>query len=282
MYCKKYRIANDYNLKYITIFRFIYNDNDNDNDRKILNDLKELAKNDKLSYNNIYPWDDIEISVEYKNREIIIAYNNDTNHIHGWCNIEYSTFSDGEKPTYIYTLKIDKLVSREIPKIKYIGLLLLEFVRDECINKSIIYYNINGEYIEINISIMYLYSLTTSLNYYKKTFLTQLHLCDQPERDSQIYQHVFIYINPIYIEKISKKINIYINQLNILHLFECNSILSPRSIKIYNQFKVANSYKYANKKPASLIDNDNDNDINDYNIKDRIYGSRIINKKQKK
>jgi hypothetical protein len=286
MYYKKYRIVangND-NFKDIIIFRFIFNDNGNDNendnrtneDRKILSDLKELAKNDELSYNNIYPWDDIDISFNYKNKEVIIAYNNDTNHIQGWCNIEYSTFSEGDKPTNLYNLKIDKLVSREIPKIKYIGLLLLEFIRDECLNKPLLYYNnYLSKYEEVNIVIMYLYSLTTTINYYKKTFLTQLYLYNQTEQESEIYEHIFISINPIYINKISKKIKKYISQLNILHLFECNSILSPSSIKNYNNFKIKDIYRKPNKKPKSLIDNENENENeNDYYYNNCIYGSR--------
>lgn len=272
MYYKQYKIINEPTLINLKILRFIYNDNDNDNNNndniKLFNDLKELAKRDEIYYNGIHPWNDIDI--EYRNREVIIIYNTTTNNIQGWCNIEYNTFSIGDEPSNLYNLKIDKIVSREESKIKYIGLLILEFIRDECINKPILYYhnipyNIEKfkSYEEINIDIMYLYSLTTTINYYKKTFLTQLYLEDGNE-------HVFIYIHPKYIGIITKRIKTYINQLNILHLFECNSILSPNSIKKYNEYKFI---KCNNKNSKSLINNNND-EI-DYIIKERIFGPRI-------
>jgi hypothetical protein len=282
MYYKQYKIINEPTFINLKILRFIYNnDINNDANLKLLNDLKELAKRDEIYYNGIDPWNDIEM--EYKNREVIIIYNTTTNNIQGWCNIEYSTFSTDNEPSNLYNLKIDKIVSREESKIKYIGLLLLEFIRDECINKPILYYHNNPcniekfkSYEEINISIMYLYSLTTTINYYKKTFLTQLYLEDGNE-------HVFIYINPKYIETITKRIKTYINQLNTLHLFECNSVLSPYSIKKYNEYKVIG---VCNKNPKLIIDI-NDIEI-DYIIKDRVYGPRmrdninINNKKLKK
>ena len=271
MYYKQYKIIIELTFINLKILRFIYNDDiNNDANLKLLNDLKELAKRDEIYYNGIHPWNDIDIKMEYRNREVIIIYNTTTNNIQGWCNIEYSTFSTDNEPSNLYNLKIDKIVSREESKIKYIGLLLLEFIRDECINKPILYYhNISyniekfKSYEEINISIMYLYSLTTTIYYYKKTFLTQLYLEDGNE-------HVFIYINPKYIETITKRIKTYINQLNILHLFECNSILSPNSIKKYNEYKVIGG----NNKNLKLTIDINDIEI-DYIIRDRVYGPRI-------
>ena len=277
MYYKRYVITNDDNYKDINILRFSYNPYNtyipiDIRVKKLLNNLKEHAIKDELSYNCIYPWNDIDLSLDYKNREIIIAYNIDSNHIQGWCNINYSTFSIDNTPTNLYYLTIDKLVSREIPKIKYIGLLLLEFIRDECINKPIIYYYNNpmlgskfDTYGKIVIDIMYLYSLTTSINYYKKTFLTQLNI------RNEILEHVFIYINQKYIGIITKNIKEYISKLNDLHLFECNSILSPKSIMRYERYKSCKKYKDDNKKIELLMDIDND----EYNIKERVYGPRI-------
>jgi hypothetical protein len=282
MFYKKYNITNDENFKDINILRFSsnpYTDNNCICDikvNKLLDDLKNQAIKDELDFNGIYPWNDFDL--DCKNREVIIAYNNRMNHIQGWCNISYSTFSIEEEPTNLYNLIVEKLVSREIPKIKYIGLLLLEFVRDECINKPILYYYNNPTdetkfqtYGEINIDIMYLYSLTTSISYYKNTFLTQLTLYNQPENDYQILEHVFIYLNEKYIGITSKRIRTYISKLNILHLFECNSILSPKSIMRYERYKPSKKHKTVNKKIIALFD------IIDipYSIKNRIYGSRI-------
>ena len=281
MYYKRYEIINDDNYKDINILRFSYNPyNNNDNDdsrvKKLLNDLKEQAIKDELSYNCIYPWNDVDLSVDYKNREIIIAYNTNSNHIQGWCNINYNTFSIETEPTNLYNLIVDKLVSREIPKIKYIGLLLLEFIRDECVNKPILYYYNNPiigskfeTYGKINIDIMYLYSLTPSIDYYKKTFLIQLN--------NEILDHVFIYINKKNIGIIRKRVKTYISKLNDLHLFECNSILSPKSIMIYNKYKHCKKSKDNNKKIDLFINNNNDI----YYINERVYGKRDKNKKIK-
>lgn len=243
----QYKISNNEIFKDFIILRFIYNDKSFSNNIKLLNDLKKQVLKDEDYYNTIYPWNDI---LE-KNKEIIIVYNKETNNIHGWCNIEYGTFSNGDIPTEKYYLKVDKLVTREIPKIKYIGLLILCFIRDECINKPIIYNNK-----KINIDIMYLYSVTNAINYYKNTFLTQL------SDNNEIYKHVFIYLNPKYINIITKKIRDYINQLNILHLFECDFI---SSIPKYNKNK-----RNINNKRV-LLSNINEYD---YNIKDFIYKSR--------
>lgn len=292
MYYRIYTISNNDKLyENIKILRFSYNPFYNSTtDRNILDTrtsnifsflmkLKEQAIKDKLCYNSIYPWDDID---EYKNNntEVIIAYNCITNHIQGWCNLKYDVFNLNEEHRY-YTIFIDKLVSRASPKIKYIGLLLLEFVRD-ILKTPIIYYDSDtryvykSTYIKINIDLMYLYSLTPSIDFYKKTFLTQLHSLN--ENENNILKHVFIYLNPEKIHDTSRSFKQQLLSLNILHTYESNPvILSSKSIEYYNSFK-------SNENCVNNNDNIDDfieSDFIDYNI-DRIYGPRKTRSKLNK
>ena len=275
MYYKIYKIPNDELYKNINILIFSFNpfyDTIIDDYTKLqsikisefLKKLKKQANLDHLAYNCIYPWEDIDYF--RNNYEVIIAYNRATNHIQGWCNIKYNDFKINDK--YTYTVCVDKIVSRASPKIKYIGLLLIEFVRDICILQSyesnyINYYNNDKRYIKISIDIIYLYSLTTTINFYKKTFLTQLNDNDE------ILKHVFTYIHPEKLHTTSKIFREQLISLYILHIFECNSILNDESIKKYNEFKP----KY------TAINNHHMNelieyvDYIDYNI-NRIFGSR--------
>ena len=285
MYYKIYKIPNDELYKNINILRFSFNpfydtniNNDNSLQSKkissFLQQLKTQANLDYLSYNCLYPWNDIDYF--RNNYEVIIAYNRANNHIQGWCNLKYNDFKMNDK--YTYTVCVDKIVTREYPKIKYIGLLLLEFVRDICIIQSnesnyINYYNtdpmyiVKTKYIKINIDIMYLYSLTTTINFYKKTFLTQLE--GKNVSDNKILNHVFTYIYPEKLHTISKKFKDQLISLYILHSFECNSLLSNISINKYNQFKP--NYNSKNNDPIEdFIESD---DYIDYNI-NRIFGSR--------
>jgi hypothetical protein len=283
MYYKIYNIPDNENYRNINILRFSYNkfyDTINEPDAKerskilsFLNELKEQAISNNLCYNSIYPWNDID-SFRY-NKEIIIAYNYNTNHIQGWCNITYDEYVHDSLITY--TACIDKLVSRALPKIKYIGLLLLEFVRDECILKPIYYYRTdpriypNPEYILININLLYLYSLTTSIDFYNKTFLTQLK--GNNEEDNNILKHVFIYIDQNRLHKISKKFIKQLLLMNILHTFECNSILCKKSIQKYIDF---NPNENCNNNNNSIRNyNDFNQNIINYKINERrIFGSR--------
>jgi hypothetical protein len=289
MFYKIYKITNDDTLNDINILRFSYNpfidmefeeySEDDDKINQLLENLKRNAENDILCYNHIYPWKDIRISNDIKNKEILIVYNNKTNHIQGWCNFNYSTFTSNDNPTNLYTLSIDKLVSRAIPKIKYIGLLLLEFIRDECVEKPIKYFHDNprikdkyNSYEDINIDIMYLYSLTTSINFYKKTFLTQLQLTDPTHINYEIFKHVFIYLKSQNIDKPTRKLKINLISLSLLHSFECNSVLCAKTIKIYNEFKPPKTCNNDNQPLNSLITLTNI----DYDIKidKRIFSPR--------
>ena len=82
---------------------------------------------------------------------------------------------------------------------------------------------------------MYLYSLTTSINFYKKTFLTQMTRLNTEHPDQEIIKHVFIYYNEDY--AVSNRINTEkLTLLYILHIFECNSVMSIDAINTYTQF----------------------------------------------
>lgn len=267
MFYKKYNIYihDDVSYNNIKIFRFSYNpfydtiqtDLTVSKKNKIfafLEKLKEQAIKDKLCYNSIYPWDDIE-DFTY-NKEVIIIYNNDTNHIQGWCNIKYDQYILSDNP--IHTLFIDKLVTRTSPKIKYIGVILLQFIR-EIFNKEIIkYYGTDmrfpetyNKYNEIKVDIIYLYSLTTTIDFYKKTYLTQLQ--SYSEQENNILKHVFIDIHPEKIHTNSSILKKGLLSLNILHCFECNSVLSDESIKQYKDFEPSSTC-ISNNSPISIDD----------------------------
>jgi hypothetical protein len=153
-------------------------------------------------------------------------------------------------------------------------------VRDECILKPIYYYGTDPriytkpEYILININLLYLYSLTTSINFYNKTFLTQLEGGEEDnEINKNILKHVFIYIHQTRLHRISKKFIKQLLLLNILHTFECNSILCKKSIKKYMEFKPNENCINNNNSIRNY--NDFNQNIIDYNIDEmRTFGSR--------
>lgn len=249
MYYKNYFVEDSNSIKYdykdINILRFSYNkftiEEEEIDDKKIkdfLNKLKEIAENDKKCYKVIYPWEDIE--EDDNNKEIIIAYNIKTNHIQGWCNIKYEKINSTDEKS-LYTLHIEKLVSREIPKNpKYIGLLLLEFIKDNCFNKEIIFKDLdedfNSIYVSKKLDIMYLYSLTTSIDFYKRTFFINI-IKDISDPDYNLLQHVFIYLAEKYQSRYKEFIDKMLKSMEILHIFELDSKLDEDDKLIYQDFK---------------------------------------------
>lgn len=302
MYYKIYKIIKEQDDIYndIHILRFSYNplynsDSSKDQSKKIeklLNNLIEQAEKDRLCFNSIYPWEDYYFFD--KNNEIIIAYNHKTNQIQGWCNLIYASFNiDNEndesvyyesigvskKPKMVYTCCIDKLVARALPKIKYIGLLLLEFVRDITItqpqndNKPILFYETDyrntgfNEYNKIIIDILFLYSLTTSIDFYKKTFLIQLTSND--DKQNKILNHVFRYIRDDKLYFITEPFKKQLRNLCDMHIMDCKSITSKSDIIRYNSFKPHDDCNHSNEKIEDYISDD----LINYNI-NRVYGSR--------
>lgn len=304
MYYKIYRITKEQDESYkdIHILRFSYNpfyDSESESKdksekiTKLLEELIEQGRKDKSCFNSIHPWENI---IYETNNEIIIAYNKKTNQIQGWCNIKYDSYNidndNGEeafykpieiskKPKMIYTCYIDKLVARALPKIKYIGLLLLEFVRDITIikplndNKGILFYEKDvrnphsNEYNNIIIDIIYLYASTTSIDFYKKTFLTQ-SISHDSEKENEIFNHVFKYIRDNRLHNISASFRKQLRNLCDLDTMECKSIISESDKNKYETFKPDEKCKQPNKQIDYIDDSDT---LINYNV-DRIYGSR--------
>jgi len=279
MYYKIYEIK-DSNQKYdfaniriirFSINKFKINDDDDDDDiektKDLLNEFIKIAQKDVNCYNSIYPWEDIDHS---NNMEILIAYNIISNHIQGWCNLFYSKINS-EKVGSLYTLQISKLVSREIPKDpKYVGLLLLEFVKDICFDKPIYFKDING-LSRIQLDIMYLYSLTSSIDFYKRTYLTNITKTDASHQDYNLLQHVFMYLSEKYKTNIGKKLYTLLTSLEILHSFEIDSKINKEEIMKYKNF-------IPNRKCL------NNNPITNYNILSLpviVYNSNIVFNKKK-
>lgn len=303
MYYKIYNITNHQYEEYnnIHILRFSYNpfyDSDSSTQQtkieELLDELINQAHNNHLCFNSVYPWQDIKDFFD-KNNEIIIAYNFKTNQIQGWCNLIYNSFNINnentdedfylpinlsKKPIMVYTCYIDKLVTRALPKINYIGLLLLEFIRDITINypetgKHILYYESElrntgvNEYNRIKIDVIYLYSLTTSIDFYKKTFLTQLSADDSDKQD-KILKHVFRYIRPDKIHRITGSFKKQLTNFYDMHIMDCKTLMTDSAIKLYNDFIAP---KKCNDPNSEIHYKILDDDYIDYNV-NRIYGSR--------
>ena len=303
MYYKIYKITNHQEYNNIHILRFSYNpfyDSDSDSSTQqtkigeLLDELINQAHNNHLCFNSVYPWQDIKDFFD-KNNEIIIAYNFNTNQIQGWCNLIYNSFNINnentdedfylpinlsKKPIMVYTCYIDKLVTRALPKINYIGLLLLEFIRDITINypetgKHILYYESDlrntgaNKYNSIKIDVIYLYSLTTSIDFYKKTFLTQLSADDSAKQD-KILKHVFRYIRPDKIHRSTISFKKQLTNFTDMHIMDCKTLMTDSAIKLYNDFKAPENCNDPNPEIHYKIFGDN---YIDYNV-NRIYGSR--------
>lgn len=203
-----------------------------------INYLKDKAITDSACYNMIYPWNDINYA-EASNSEYIIVYNSTTNHIQGWCNIKYSKINSGDES--IYTCFLKEIVVRTTPQIKGIGTLILEFIRSECFSNQIYLYDI-GQLIIIKLHLLYLYSITTSIGFYKKTYLTNL---GDIYKENELYKHVFIYLQDIHNRNTIELYNKFKDSLNLLHEFEVNSIMNNTEIEQYNSYRAPESCKAA-------------------------------------
>lgn len=316
MYYKIYKINNNDDYNDIHILRFSHNpfydsstEEIEENDKKIkelLDLLIEQAHNNHLCYNSVYPWQDIKELFDINN-EIIIAYNYKTNQIQGWCNLNYSSFNinnnNGDdvfdvefnvskKSNMVYTCYIDKLVTRSKPKIKYIGLLLLEFVRDITITepenkqKFIKFIetdprNTNtGKYNDIIIDVIYLYSLTTSIGFYKKTFLSQLFKYDTTDKQNTILNHVFRYIRNDKLHRPPSSFKKQLNSFYDMHIMDCKTLMSEIDIQKYTDFNAPDDCKNNNPEISYNIFSD---DFIDYNVNRTcgIRSSRSITSKSK-
>lgn len=277
MFCKKYSI-DDINFKDICII-LRFSKNKFVDERNILTgtgidipdllrNLKEIAQRDNRCYNNIHPWEDIDVDVDsLHNKEIIIVYNFITGHIQSWCNISYSKIDSGDK--CLYTSFIEKIVVKDKPKIKRIGSLVVDFIRKECFLKPIIYkYYDHKQKKEIEdkkkMDILYLYSLTSSIEFYdsNKNVLAYPFQCMAFSQDEESkLNHVFIIFSNNLLESDKKffsfmKSNTWDN-FTLLHTFEVNSQMDEDSIRLYNSF-------------ISPEDCNNNNDIISALLKDDI------------
>lgn len=146
--------------------------------RKLYDMLKKNANEDNVCFNTLHPWNDF-VNLAYGHSAVFIAYNTLRNIIEGWCNLLYKDFeyngmiNDVDNGTSIYYLEIDKLVTRSEPKRKGLGTYMMNYIKNNMMN---------------NVDILFLYSLSTSITFYRKLlFLTE-----------EIYEnkHIFYVINP--------------------------------------------------------------------------------------
>lgn len=258
MYCKKYSIGDKNFSNTCIILRFSKNKFVDERNiltgtenyiTNLLRKLKEIAHSDNRCYNNIHPWDDIDVDVDsLHNKEIIIVYNFITGHIQSWCNISYSKIDSGDK--CLYTSFIDKIVVKDKPKIKRIGSLVVDFIRKECFLKPIIYkyYDHKKEeeiVIKKKMDILYLYSLTSSIKFYDSNqnvlaYPFQGMAFQHNDDDVSKLNHVFIIFSNNLLESDKKffsfmKSNTWDN-FTLLHTFEVNSQMDEDSIRSYNSF----------------------------------------------
>lgn len=251
MFLAKYSIHEHYiNFRNCMILRFSKNAFadiniifESDNIENILKECKNLASiNEEQCYNTIYPWNDIEDNgILNDNSEVIIVYNKN-GYIQGWCNIKYEQINDDDGK--IYTCFIDKIVVRSIPKINRIGSLIIDFIKKECISKDINFKDVNTNMNKLQVDVLYLYSLPTSIDFYNDNPHT-LEYSYKSEifsaKDVNILSLVFIiFPNNILDDQIklyrllrSKQ---WIN-FGILHTFEVNSEMDDKTIQDYREFK---------------------------------------------
>jgi hypothetical protein len=168
--------------------------------RKIYDMLKQNANEDNLCFNTLRPWNDY-VNLAHGHSVILIVYNTLRNIIEGWCNLLYKDFvyngmiNDADNGTSIYYLEIDKLITRSEPKRKGLGTYMMNYIKNNMMN---------------NVDILFLYSLPTSTNFYRKlVFLTE-----------ELYEnkHIFYVINPK--SKINYNKDILEESLKILWEFE--------------------------------------------------------------
>lgn len=253
MFCKKYSINDNNFYDTCIILRFsknIFVDQRNIltgiDIPNLLKELKEIAHRDNRCYNNIHPWEDIDVDSLLNNREIIIVYNFITGHIQSWCNISYSKIDSGDK--CLYCSFIDKIVVKDKPKIKRIGSLVVDFIRYECFLKPIIYiyYDLIKDeeiVIEKKMDILYLYSLTSSIKFYDSirnvlAYPFQGMVFSQDDKDK--LNHVFIIFSTDLLDNYNKfysfmKSKMWYN-FTLLHTFEVNSQMDEDSIRSYHSF----------------------------------------------
>lgn len=244
MYCAKYYVEQ---FPKCIILRFSKNNfvssklkrYDDDHLNDFLMQLKEIAEKDKECYNTLYPWEDI--TELQQNREVIIIYNIVTHHIQCWCNIKYEKINTNGSS--LYTCYIDKIIVRDKPKIQKIGTLMIDFIRKECFMEKIIFSDLQGN-ITINMDILYLYSLSTSIDFYNRNPILSSYPFDYKENidinEANILKHVFI----IFSDNIrrDRNFNSFIQStkwkdFRILHSFEINSIMDDESIAYYRNFE---------------------------------------------
>jgi len=196
---------------------------------EVIHDLINLAKEDQECFNMIYPWDDINTLLN--NNVFIIVYNKKKNFIQGWANINYSVINNSSNSNVLYTAFIDKIVTRSKPSIKGVGTLILNYIKEKCLN-NVYYYNHESSQCEkINIDILYLFSLTSSIPFYKKIdFLERLECSECDDFTKKIYEHSFYYNNT----KITEDA---IKNFAILWEFENNAVMSDKDIEQYAKFK---------------------------------------------
>jgi hypothetical protein len=250
MYLITYIINDDLKILRFSTNRFVNHSKYIRNDDivvEFINYLKEQGIEDQDCYNMIHPWKDL-LSPFIPNSEYIIVYNITTNHIQGWCNLVYSKINNGSKS--LYTCFIRDIVVRSKPKIPQIGTIILEFIRNECFKNFITFIDIDKEK-KIKTDLLYLYAITTSINFYKKTYFTSLdkHLSD--DTNNELYKHVFIYLQDI---TKTTKYKQFKDSLDMLHDFEVNSIMNDNDINIYSSFKAPDNCNHPKTIDYKFID----------------------------
>jgi hypothetical protein len=140
-----------------------------ENFEKTANQFYHAVVNDVSCFKSkLDPWDDMRESIP-PNTCFIIAYNTQLKAIQGWCNLFYD-IDDKDHPDF-KKLSLDKIVTRSIPELPCIGTLLMNIIHD-C-------------YMESDISLLYLFSIPSAIEFYKKIqFLTQY-------RNNPDYTHIF-------------------------------------------------------------------------------------------
>lgn len=121
------------------------------NIKRKLEELKNYIDSKCFAY--FYPWQTI-LDLD-SNNKVIIAFNMKTNVIQAWCDFYY------EKHNNIYTLKLNGINTRVVPKLKGLGTYIINFIKDNYMSQ-VLY---NDEIVDIHL--LYLFALRIANGFYK-------------------------------------------------------------------------------------------------------------------
>lgn len=149
--------------------------------KKLLQKLREYTDQDKDCFAYLHTWNQI---VDFdKNERVLIAFNNKKFIVQAWCIFCYEKYEND-----IYALQIKQINTRYIPKIKGIGTYMINFIKDKCL-KNISYID-NDKIVDIDVNILYLYSLIIAVEFYRKLTFLKEEMHEKKRKLGSTFYHI--------------------------------------------------------------------------------------------